>query len=128
MFESNEEYCKFGQRRLDRIQEKITDIELATFDNRPPKVTFEEMIQAGYFKIGECLYYADKPYFHLMADGKISRRDETPCDIHSAIARVKKSSAGRLNGWDYWQVKRDSVLVPINDIRQKYIEEVKSHA
>lgn len=85
------------------------------------------MIDAGYFQVREKLYYDGEPYFSLMKDGKIIREDEDPVDIHSAIARVKNSSADRLNGWDYWAVLRDGGFVPINDIRQKYLREMKNY-
>ena len=126
MIEQNETYCKEGQKRLDKIRENIGDIELASFDVKPPRVTFQEMIQAGYFKVREKLFYAGQPYFFLMEDGKIIRENESPTDIHTAIARVRQSPSNRLNGWEYWLVMRDDKLVQINEIRQKYIQEVKS--
>ena len=126
MIENNKEYCEYGQKRIDAVNENIGDIELAVFDDKPPRVTFEEMIRAGYFSPQEKLYYNGKPYYFLMPDGKIIREDETePIDIHSAIAKVRKSSAGRLNGWNYWAVARNGVLILIDVIRQKYITEVK---
>ena len=125
MIESNAEYCRYGQKRLAMVTEKIGDIELATFDIKPPRVTFEEMIEAGYFRINEELYYNGTAYFNLLPNGKIARENETPVDIHSAIGKIRNSPSGRLNGWDYWQVKRPNGLVSINDIRQKYIQEVK---
>jgi site-specific DNA-methyltransferase (adenine-specific) len=127
MIENNSGYCEFGQKRLDAVKEQIDDIARAAFDDKPPRVTFEEMINAGYFHTREKLYYNGKPYFFLMQDGKIIRENEEPVDIHSAIARVKNSPAGRLNGWDYWVVLRNGVFVPINDIRQKYLREIKNY-
>ncbi|MCL2598885.1 MAG: site-specific DNA-methyltransferase, partial [Firmicutes bacterium] len=126
MIEKSQEYCEYGQKRLDNIKENIGDVELAVFDNKPPKVSFEEMIQANYFSVGEKLFYNGMPYFFLMNNGKITRKNEEPTDIHSAIARLKDSNSDRLNGWKYWTVERDGRLVLIDDIRQKYILEVKS--
>ena len=127
MIEASERYCKYGRQRLDSISEEITDIELATFDSKPPKVSFEEMIQAGYFKIREKLYYNGQPFFFLTENGKIVREGEEPMDIHSGIARLKKSNADRLNGWNFWMVSRGGQLVLINDIRQQYLKEVKKY-
>ncbi|MDR2046348.1 MAG: site-specific DNA-methyltransferase [Clostridiales bacterium] len=125
MIENNRQYCEFGQKRLDAVKECIGDIEKAIFDSKPPRVSFEEMIQAGYFKVGEKLFYNSKPYFFLTENGKIIRQDSEPLDIHTAIARVKNSTANRLNGWDYWEVRRNNEFVSIDNIRQKYISEVK---
>ena len=124
--EKSKEYCEYGEKRLDNIKEKVTDIELATFDKKPPRVTFTEMIDAGYFDEGEPLYFQGTPYFYLMYSGKIYSEHETNIDIHSAIAKTKGSSADRLNGWNYWEVKRGEDFVLIDDIRQKYIKEAKT--
>jgi len=126
MIEQNKHYCEYGEKRLNGIVEQIGDIELAVLDNKPPRVTFEEMIEAGYFNPNEKLYYNGKPYFFLMANGKVVREDGTPTDIHTAIAQVKNTSAARLNGWSYWSVKRGGSLILIDEIRKKYIKEVKS--
>jgi len=123
--ERDTNYCLQGQKRLDYVLPIIGDIEKATFDNKPPKVSFEEMITAGYFVVGEKLYYANSCVV-LQSNGKILNPNNQIVDIHSSIALLKNSSSTRLNGWDYWQVKRNDKLVPINDIRQQYIKEVKS--
>ena len=123
--ESDKKYCEYGEKRIAGITENIGDIENAIFDNKPPRVTFEEMISAKYFNEGEYLYYNKKPYGNLLPDGKLYRADMEITDIHSAIAKVKGSPSGRLNGWEYWQVKRNDDMIPIDFVRQQYIKEVK---
>jgi site-specific DNA-methyltransferase (adenine-specific) len=120
--DSNRTYCEYGEKRLAGIEENIGDIEKAAFDNKSPRVSFTEMIEANYFQEGEYLYYDRKPYGNLLLNGKMYRTDMTETDIHTAIARVKKAAADRLNGWEYWQVKRNGEFVNINDIRQRYIQ------
>ena len=61
-----------------------------------------------------------------MPGGKIYSEHETNTDIHSAIAKIKGSSSDRLNDRKYWEVKREENFVLIDDIRQKYIKEVKT--
>jgi site-specific DNA-methyltransferase (adenine-specific) len=122
MIEEHKNYCEFGQKRLNATTEVIGDIEKATFDNKMPKVSLTEMIKANYFFEGEYLYYQNKPYGNLLLDGKMYRIDMSVMDIHTAIAKVKKSFADRLNGWDYWEVKREDEFIPINEIRQDYIK------
>ena len=125
--ERDEEYCKYGKLRLDQINPSIGDIEKATFDIKPPKVTFEEMIKAGYFHEGENMYYNGKPYFNLTNKGKLVKDGENEVDIHSSIATIKGTKAKRLNGWDYWQVKRDNEFILIDVIRKQYLREVKNY-
>lgn len=125
--DNNEKYCSYGEERLKKITPLITDIELATFDNKPPKVSFTEMIDAGYFEENEKLYYNNKPYLFLMHNGKAKTKNGEIIDIHSGIASIKNSASARLNGWKYWSVMRDNQLVIIDDIRKKYLREVKNY-
>jgi site-specific DNA-methyltransferase (adenine-specific) len=122
--DNNQKYCEYGQRRINNEQEIIGDIELATFDKRPPKVTFTEMIHAGYFKEGEKLYYKNHSYLLLTKEGKGITVDSKTIDVHSGIAQIKGGARTRLNGWDYWQVVRSNTYVGIDEIRQQYIKEV----
>lgn len=126
--ERDENYCKYGQERLNKTNVVIGNIEKAVYDTKPPRVTFEEMINNGYFTAGEKMYFQGKPYYYLTKEGKLFREDKNnTIDIHSGIAKVKKSNAKRLNGWDYWEVERDGQLVLIDTIRQKYLKEVKGY-
>lgn len=125
--ERDRKYCEYGNKRLENIQPIIGDIEKAVFDIRPPRVTFAEMIENNYFSAGEKVYYNGKPYFFLTDKGKLVRDDCKEIDIHSAIAQVKNSKSKRLNGWDYWEVKRGDQFILIDSIRQKYLKEVKNY-
>ena len=125
--DNNRVYCNYGKERLKNIVPIINDVALATFDRKPPKVTFTEMIDAGYFEVGEKLYYNDKAYLFLTKEGKGQKKDGSITDIHSAIGQVKNNSETRLNGWDYWTVMRNGRFTPINDIRKKYLKEVKNY-
>lgn len=125
--DNNKKYCSYGEARIKNIVPIMSNYALASFDKKPPKVTFEEMIKAKYFDVGEQLYYNNKPYLYLMENGKGQQLDGTVIDIHSAIGKIKNNSDTRLNGWDYWLVLRNGKLVPINDIRKKYLKEVKNY-
>lgn len=85
------------------------------------------MIEDGYFTAGEKMYFNEKPYFFLTEKGKLHRDGFEDIDIHSAIAKIKESKAKRLNGWDYWSVKRDDSFISIDDIRKQYLREVKNY-
>lgn len=126
--ERDKNYYQYGQKRLENTNVIIGNIEKAIYDTKPPRVTFEEMINNGYFTAGEKMYFQGKPYYYLTKEGKLFRESvENTIDIHSGIAKVKKSNAKRLNGWDYWEVERDGHLVLIDTIRKKYLKEVKGY-
>jgi site-specific DNA-methyltransferase (adenine-specific) len=126
-FDNNQTYCDYGQRRVNNTETKIGDIELAAFDKKPPRVTFSEMIEAGYFFEGEKLYFNNHCYLLLTKEGKGITTSGEVIDIHSGIAKIKGGSSQRLNGWDYWQVKRNNDYVGIDTIRQRYIKEVMNY-
>lgn len=56
MIEKEEEYCKYGKKRLDDIKYEDNDIANSTFDIKPKRVTMAEMIENGYFTVGEFFY------------------------------------------------------------------------
>ncbi|MCM1545919.1 MAG: site-specific DNA-methyltransferase [Clostridiales bacterium] len=125
--DNNAKYCEYGQNRVDNTQVLIGNIECALYDQRPPRVTFEEMIDAGYFTAGERLYYKEKCYLILTKNGKGITSNGDTTDIHSGIAKVIGGTSTRLNGWDYWEVKRNDTFVCIDEIRQRYLKEVKHY-
>ncbi|WP_418222482.1 DNA-methyltransferase [Clostridium isatidis] len=118
--EREKEYCEYGQRRLDEILPIIGDIEKAVFDIKPLKVSMEEMIEAGYFKLGETFYLKNStPGGKLEANGKLLYNGEV-IDMHTCAALVKGGKAKRVNGFDFWHVLREGELVSIDKIREQY--------
>ena len=55
----------------------------------------------------------------LQADGKLLYKGKIT-DMHSCAAKVKGVKAKRLNGFAVWFVKRDGILVSIQEIREDY--------
>lgn len=118
--EKEPEYCEYGERRLSSITPVIGNIEKAVFDEKPLRVTMEEMIGAGYFTVGETFYLKDfTEGGKLQPDGKLLYNGEI-IDMHTCAAMVKGSKSRRLNGFDVWYVLRDGKLVSIDDIREEY--------
>lgn len=120
MIEKDKSYCIFGKKRLQAISFAKNDIATAKFDEKPLKVTVPEMISAKEFFIGEWFYFRNgKSIAQLQSDGKLLYNDQV-IDMHTCAAIARKVKAKRLNGFDYWYVKRNDVLVPISVIRDNY--------
>lgn len=118
--EKEEEYCEYGQRRIDNTEVSIGDIENAVYDIKPKRVKFEEMIAADFFITDEQFYLKDNTaYGTLTAEGKLNVNGDI-IDIHTAAAKAKGRKADRLNGFDVWYVKRNNSLVSINFIREQF--------
>ncbi len=120
MIERDEKYCKYGELRLSKTQFQDSGLANAAFDEKPKKVSVEEMIENQYLIEGECFYLKDgKPIAVLCKDGKLMYQDQI-LDMHTCVALAKGVKAKRLNGFDYWRVARGGKLVPISEIRENY--------
>ncbi len=125
MIERDKTYCEYGQRRLDAIEYEDSDIAKAVFDEKPLKVSVTEMIEANALLDGEWFYFkAGKPIAKLCADGKLDFNGEI-LDMHTCAAVARNVKANRLNGFDYWYVMRNNVLVSIDDVRNEYRNKLK---
>ena len=120
MIEIDGKYCDYGKKRLDAIEYEDSLIANAFYDKSPKKVTMQAMIENGFFKVGEMFYFKDgQAVASLLEDGKLLY-DGKPIDMHSCAAKAKDVKAERLNGFDYWYVKRDGLLISIASVREKY--------
>ena len=86
-----------------------------------------EILKKQFLIKKENIYYKDKPWFRLTKEGKLIDDKNNIIDIHSGIAKTKGAKCSRLNGWDYWMVKRNDKMIPINNLRKKYLKEIKGY-
>ncbi len=121
MIEREKKYCDFGQKRLDLIEEEDSGIAHAIYDEKPVKVSVQEMIEKGYFSVGEGFYFKNgkEEIAKLDKSGKLLW-DDMIIDMHSCAALARGVKAKRLNGFDYWYVLREGSLKSISDIRDEY--------
>lgn len=122
MIEKNAEYCKYGEERLNEMLNFMDDgpIARAVFDEKPIKVTMQEMIRANFFTPGEFFYLKNEENSaQLLNDGKLLFNEKV-LDMHSCAAIAKGVKANRLNGFDHWFVKRENELISIDTIRESY--------
>lgn len=120
MIDRDQKYCEYGQKRIDNIVPDIGDIEKAIFDKKPIAVTMQEMIEKKVFVEGEVFYLKNSQVEAILQnDGKLLFQDEI-LDMHTCAARAGKLKAARVNGFDYWLVKRESGLISIATKREEY--------
>jgi site-specific DNA-methyltransferase (adenine-specific) len=120
MIEREKEYCEYGQKRLDTIVPIIGDIENAVYDEKPIKVTMEEMINEKAFIEGETFYLKNTDVTAvLLSDGKLQYNNKI-YDMHTLAAIAVNKKADILNVFYYWMEKRHDELSPIYKIREEY--------
>ena len=119
MIERDQTYIKYGQKRLDNVIPKIGDVENATFDIKPLKVSVKEMVDAGYFTVGEYFYNKNGKKAILADDsGKLRYKDETR-SMHE-IAGEMLGQTRRVNAFDCLYVVRNGEMVSIDVIRNNF--------
>ena len=126
MIEREKVYCEFGARRLETVNFEDSEIARSAFDVKPIRVSMTEMIQAGYFVVGEAFCLKNgQVCATLQSDGKLLY-DGKILDMHSCAALASGSRAKRLNGFDVWHVLREGGLVSIASIRENYRAFIKT--
>lgn len=119
MIERDEKYIKYGQKRLDSVIPEIGDVENAVFDIKPIKVSIAEMVDAGYFVIGEDFYHKNGEKATLIDNkGKLNYKNMN--DSMHEIAGIMMNGSRRVNAFDYLYVKRDDELISIAEVRDNY--------
>ena len=120
MIERDKKYCEYGQRRLAQTKVVMDDIAKAVFDVKPLRVTMPEMIAAKFFDVDEVFCFRDGVGMAtLMADGNLMYQGRV-MDMHTCAAVARGVKAKRVNGFDYWYVKRGDKLVSIASVREQY--------
>lgn len=120
MIERDPKYYEYGKQRIEQEVFEDSDIANAVFDKKPLTARMPEMIQNGFFFEEEMFYLQDGTKGGvLQADGKLLYKGKIT-DMHSCAAKVKGVKAKRLNGFAVWFVKRDGILVSIQEIREDY--------
>ena len=80
----------------------------------------DEMIKAKFFIKNEKFYLKNSDKFDILqSNGKLEFNGEI-YDMHSLAAKIKNVRANRLNGFNYWFVKRNENLVGIKEIRENF--------
>ena len=120
MIERDPKYYEYGKQRIEQEVFGDSDIANAVYDKKPLTARMPEMIQNGFFFNEEMFYLQDGTKGGILqADGKLLYKGKIT-DMHSCAAKVKGVKAKRLNGFAVWFVKRDGILVSIQEIREDY--------
>lgn len=119
MIERDSTYIKYGEKRLEAVLPDIGDVENATFDIKPLKVSMSEMIEAGYFNIGEFFYHKNGEKATLVNQKGQLDYNGIVDSMHEIAAKMMNGSR-RVNAFDYLYVLRNEKLVSISEVRDKY--------
>ncbi len=119
MIERDEKYIHYGQQRVEQQIKIIGEVELAKFDDKPIKVTMQEMVKHNMFILGESFIHKNGEMAKLVAaNGKLEYRGEIN-SMHEIAARMM-GAKNRINAFEYLFVERNNKKVSLMDIREQY--------
>ena len=119
-FELDDFYIRVAKERLENITPVQNEMTEYLIEKRIPKVPFNSLIVKDYIRIGENLYSKDGTISAVVnADGTLVSKGFVG-SIHKVSANILHKSNN--NGWSYWYVKRDNVLISIDALRYEYEE------
>lgn len=124
LIEKEQKYVNFALKRLENVKFIQSDIASAKFDEKPLKVSIDDMINAGFLFLDEKFYLKNTNEFAILKNGAKLEFNGEFYDIHSLAAKLKNSSSQRLNGFKFWQVKRDDKFILLDDVRQNFREKI----
>lgn len=116
---------KYREYALERIEkETVVENEYthALFDIKPPKVTFRELVNAGYLSAHEELFFKGTDITARLGKEKDLAYQGEEYNISRLGGKLSKVD-GNANGWEVWLVVRDGKKIPLADIRRRYREE-----
>ena len=119
MIEREEKYIKYGKERLNGVVSNIGDVENATFDIKPIKVSVAEMVDKGCFEIGEYFIHKNGEKAKLIDNKGHLEYNGTVDSMHEIAAKMMNGSR-RVNAFDYLFVERNGKLVSIDEVRNNY--------
>lgn len=116
--EREQKYIDVAQQRLNMIESNPSEIEMLSLEVKPPKVPMKKLIEQDLLQVGQTLFNKTQTAIcTVLNDGNVSDGEEM-LSIHKMSAKhLKKSNH---NGWDYFYVLRNDVLLPLDSLRYEY--------
>lgn len=114
--EREEEYIRYAQRRIDKIEvAEDADLVVTPSKRSEPRIPFANIVERGILSAGDELFSPDgKIKARIRPDGSLVL-DDTRGSIHQVGAKVQ--NAPSCNGWTFWHYRSEAGLAPIDLIR-----------
>jgi site-specific DNA-methyltransferase (adenine-specific)/modification methylase len=118
--EKDKKYFKTASDRI-RKTKIIEDNYLDTIQNNKskPRVPFGSLVELGIIKPGSNIFDLKKKFnAKIMADGSIKHK-QSEGSIHKIAAKIMGTES--YNGWTYWHCSINGSMIPIDNLRQKFL-------
>jgi len=118
--EKDKKYFKAASDRINKTQ-VIEESNLDTLENNKskPRVPFGSLVELGIIKPGTNIFDQKKKInAKIMVDGSIKHKVSSG-SIHKVAAKIMGTES--YNGWTYWYCNVGGSIVPIDNLRQKFL-------
>jgi modification methylase len=119
--EREEKYIKAAKKRIKAIQPEKFDPKIFDVKGKSaPRVKFSLLIENGYLKAGQKLFFEkDKARSAIVrADSSLRTADGFNGSIHKAGSHYIKDAP--CNGWEHWYLKEDGKWINLDVLRERY--------
>ncbi len=118
--EQDPNYAHAARERIKKVTPLLDEELIKTFEKREqPRVPFGWLLEQGYLDAGAVLYDKKKRFSaSVRADGQLVSTVpglKHKGSIHKVGAKLQ--SAPSCNGWTFWHVEKDGIMIPIDDMR-----------
>lgn len=124
--EREEKYIQLAQKRIDAINPGLFDnptFEVRSQKQLAPRVEFSTLVENGFFKPGEILYFRKElsKYATIKPDSRLRTADGFEGSIHKAGSHFMNGSP--CNGWDHWYIRENGNMICLDVIRHRFLTE-----
>lgn len=116
--EQNESYVKIAASRIRQVNVVLNDISLGKLETKPPKVSLQELLNAGLLHEKQKFYDKHKNFICVLLNNNKVTDGQDELSIHKMAAKHLNKS--NYNGWSYFYAVENENLVPIDTFRYKY--------
>jgi site-specific DNA-methyltransferase (adenine-specific) len=119
--ERETQYIEVAEKRIARVKPEANSLFDLSLEVKPPRVSTKQLIERGFLSAGEKLYDKKNVFIgKLTSTGNVEDEHDT-LSIHKMSA--KYLNLPNNNGWDFFYVRREGKLKPIDEMRYEYSEE-----
>ncbi len=113
-------YCQLAEARLAKVEPLPEPLLGYPLEQKPPRVPFGVLVEAGWVQPGELLYSLDGRYQATVLASGVVASDGVVGSIHKVGAHLV-GKAG-VNGWKFWSVQREGQFIPLDNLRQAWLQ------
>jgi site-specific DNA-methyltransferase (adenine-specific) len=116
--EREDKYIEIAERRIEQVRPEESSLFDLSLEVKPPRVSPKQLIEGGFLSVGEKLYDKKDSYVGKLTSNGYVDDDNDILSIHKMSA--KYLNLPNHNGWDFFYVKRNGALKPIDGLRYEF--------